>query len=168
MGKTIALSILVSVLSLAGGDVAPMELKVENEVKPTLPKHTLKSNYQVVYNQLPSQVDTFSDMFSEGVFYGRLRSNTFYYGWRREGSTRNSHIISGLGGSVVYKSANYANFDFTAGLYYTRAFFNETKDPLNRLKPGKDTLSRFNYANTGDEYMAVLNEIERSRTTYTT
>lgn len=156
MKKIVWLSVAASTLILAGGEIIPVEPKVVSKVE--LPKHALKSNYQVVYNTLPGKVDSFSDMFTQGMFYGRLRSNTFYYGWSKEGESRNSHLISGLGGSLVYKSATFKNFDFTIGLYYTRSFFDDVKDPLNRLKPGKDTLSRYNYAKLGDESMAVVGQ----------
>lgn len=158
MRHIMGLSIITSIFVLASGDIVIVEPKVEEVIKPTLQKHALKSNYQVVYNTVPEKVDSFSDMFTQGTFYGRLRSNTFYYGWSAEGASRNSHLITGLGGSLVYKSANFSNFDFTAGLYYSRAFFNVTNDPLNALKAGKDTLSRFNYANSGDEAMGVLGQ----------
>ncbi len=158
MKSIVGLSIIASTLVLAGGGVVPVAPKAEQAIERTLPKHALKSNYQVVYNTLPSTTDSFMGMFKEGMFYGRLRSNTFYYGWNAEGATRNSHLITGLGGSLVYKSANYNNFDVTAGLYYTRAFFNESNDPLNRLKPGKDTLSRFDYADNGNASLGVLGQ----------
>ena len=154
MKKIIVLSVLACTLVMADGDVVPME----QIVKPVLLKHALKSNYQVVYNQLPGKVDSFSGMFSEGMFYGRLRSNTFYFKWEAEKATQNSHISSGLGGSLIFKSANYANFDFTLGEYYSRGFFDSSQDPVNRLKAGKDVVSRFDYTNTGSKNLAVLGQ----------
>ena len=123
-----------------------------------LPKRTLKTNYQEVYNTKPGAVGSFAAMFTEGMFYGRLRSNTFYYGWERETAKQNSHLVSGLGGSLIYKSAALADVDFGAGLYYSKALFDEDNDPVNRLKPGKDVLSRFDYANTGNKSMGVLGQ----------
>lgn len=124
----------------------------------SLSKHTLKTNYQEVYNEKPGTVESFTEMFTEGKFYGRLRSNTFYYAWEKETASQNTHIASGLGGSAVYKSATLSNFNFTAGLYYSQAFFDDNKDPVNRLKPAKDILSRFDYTNTGNKSMAVLGQ----------
>ncbi|WP_321778580.1 hypothetical protein [Sulfurimonas sp.] len=123
-----------------------------------LSKRTIKSNYQEVYNTLPSSVQNLSELFSEGKFYGRIRSNTFYFRWENESTTKKTHLASGIGGSVVYKSATYKNFDFTAGLYYSKSFFEESNDPINAIKPGKDTLSRFHYVNTGDKSMGVLGQ----------
>ncbi|MDA3907672.1 MAG: OprD family outer membrane porin [Sulfurimonas sp.] len=122
------------------------------------PKQALKTNYQMVYNEKPGTVDNFTDMFSEGKFYGRIRSNTFYYAWEKENASQSTHIASGLGGSVVYKSATLSDFDFTAGLYYSQAFFDDSSDPVDRLKPAKDILSRFDYTNTGNKSMAVLGQ----------
>ena len=121
-------------------------------------KRTLKTNYQEVYNKTPGSAENLADMFKEGMFYGRLRSNTFYYDWEKETDTQNSHLISGLGGSLIYKSASFADIDFTAGLYYSKAFFDEDDDPVNRLKPGKDVLSRYDYANGGSKSMSVLGQ----------
>ena len=74
------------------------------------PKQALKSNYQLVYSQAPQTVDNFTDMFKEGIFYGRLRSNTFMYNWEKENATQENHYTSGLGGSLVYQSAIYNDF----------------------------------------------------------
>jgi len=124
----------------------------------TTPKQALKTNYQMVYNEKPGSVDNFADMFTEGKFYGRIRSNTFYYMWQNESASKKTHLASGLGGSLVYKSANLNGFDFTTALYYSQSFFDDSNDPVNVLKPGKDTLSRFNYINTGDKSMGTLGQ----------
>ncbi len=123
-----------------------------------VPERTLKTNYQEVYNTTPGSAKSFTEMFSEGMFYGRLRSNTFYYNWENKTGTQNSHLVSGLGGSLIYKSATLADFDFGGGLYYSRAFFDASKDPVSSLKPGKDVLSRFDYVNTGNKSMGVLGQ----------
>ncbi|MCJ7765111.1 MAG: OprD family porin [Thiovulaceae bacterium] len=122
------------------------------------PKRTLLSNFQEVYNTTPGSVGSFAAMFSEGMFYGRLRSNTFYYGWENESSEQDSHLVSGLGGSIIYKSAALADLDFTAALYYSQALFDEDKDPADRMKAGKDILSRFDNANTQSRAMGVLGQ----------
>jgi len=123
-----------------------------------LPKRTLKTNYLEVYNKVPGSAESFTEMFTEGMFYGRLRSNTFYYNWEEETDSQNSHLISGLGGSLIYKSAALADFDFTGGLYYSRAFFSGSEDPVGIIKSGKDVVSRFDYVNTGNKSMGVLGQ----------
>ncbi len=118
----------------------------------------LKTNYQLIYNKTQKKVDDFSQMFSEGNFYGRLRSNSFYFRWANEDKKHSTNLLTALGASFVYKSATYSNFDFTTALYASQAFFNDTNDPVAHLKPAKDTLSRYEYANTGNKAMAVLAE----------
>ena len=124
----------------------------------SLSKHTLKTNYQEVYNTKPTSVENVTDMFGQGVFYGRLRSNTFFYDWEKENSSQNSHFISAIGGSLVYKSATLYGIDVSSGLYYSKAFFDEDKDPVDRLKPGYDLLSRYNFTHSGEKTMSVLGQ----------
>ncbi len=123
-----------------------------------LPKQALKTNYQLVYNQKPGSAETFGEMFGKGVFYGRLRSNTFYYQWEEESASQDDHLISALGGSLIYQSGTYGDIDFTAGLYFSQAFFDDVDDPVGLLKPGKDVLSRYDYTNTGNKAMGVLGQ----------
>lgn len=125
----------------------------------TLPaKQELKGNYQLVYSQSPQAVDSFSDMFKEGIFYGRLRSNTFMYTWEKESDKQEDHYTSGLGGSLVYQSAIYNDFDFRVALYYSHGFTNMPQDKASLLKAGGEVLSRFDYSNTGSKNMGVLGQ----------
>lgn len=122
-----------------------------------MPKQALKTNFQLIYQKQKS-VDTIADMFREGRVYGRLRSHTFLNRWERDNTSQNSHFITGIGASLVYKSATYANIDMTGGLYYSRAFFDETSDPEDRLKMGADLISRYNSVKYGEKYMAVVGQ----------
>ena len=129
-----------------------------NLTSQTLPRVTMKSNSTVHYFDTPGEVDTFGALFSEGKFYGRLRSNTFYFWWDKEDPKHDINLISGLGGSVVYKSAVYSGFDMGAGLYYSHGFFDEKTDPALRFKAGKDAFSRYEFLKTGSKDMAVLGQ----------
>ncbi len=122
------------------------------------PKQALQGNYQLIYGKAPVAVDSFTKMFQDGTFYGRLRSNTFMYNWEKESATQENHLTSGLGGSAVYQSASYGGFDFGAGLYYSHGFFKVADDNVGNLKPGTDVLSRYNYVNGGSQDMAVLGQ----------
>ncbi|MBE0497848.1 MAG: hypothetical protein IBX43_01245 [Campylobacterales bacterium] len=125
----------------------------------TLPaKQALKGNYQLIYSQSPQAVDNFSDMFKEGIFYGRLRSNTFIYTWEKENAEQKDHYTSGLGGSLVYQSAIYNDFDFRGALYYSHGFTNLSQDEAGLMKSGNEVLSRFDYSNTGSQDMGVLGQ----------
>jgi len=123
-----------------------------------LPKQSLKTNGQIIHNSKPSIVSDFSDMFSDGLFYGRLRTNNFYYNWKKEDSGHSTHLISGVGASFVYNSATFNHVDIGVGLYGSQSFFNASSDPVGHLKAGKDVLSRFNYINTGSKAMGVVGQ----------
>ncbi|MEA3370658.1 MAG: OprD family outer membrane porin [Campylobacterota bacterium] len=124
----------------------------------TQTKTAIKSNGQLVYSTDRKNVESFSDMFGEGEYYGRIRSNTFYNTYKNEDASHSDHIISGLGGSLVLKSATLNDFDFTAGLYFSQAFFDIDNDNVGNLKKGKDAISRFDYVNDDNSYMAVVGQ----------
>ena len=123
------------------------------------PKRTLNGNMTLNYKLLPPSVDTISDMFTKGLFYGRLRSNTFYWQWSDSVANSNSATkIMGIGGSVIYKSAQLNNFSFTLGYYSTfnPDFWRPDSANIGSAKAGKDTLSRYNISRGGDFAMGVL------------
>ncbi|HFB53735.1 MAG TPA: outer membrane porin, OprD family [Sulfurimonas autotrophica] len=122
-----------------------------------MPKQSLKTNGQLIY-QKQKNADSLRELFSEGNFYGRLRSNTFYFAYDNDDATHDTQLISGLGASLVFKSAKYNGFDTIVGLYGSRAFFNASNDPAAYIKAGKDTFSRFDYANTGSKSMGVIGQ----------
>ena len=124
----------------------------------TSTKQALKTNGQLVYNEKAPSVDNLSSMFKEGVFYGRVRSHTFYYNWDLQDSSHDSHFITGVGASLIYNSAKLSKIDFGVGLYGSQAYFNTQDDPFSSLKAGKDLLSRFDYSNTGSKGMGVLGQ----------
>ena len=117
-------------------------------------KRTLKGNMSEVYKVLPGEsTNGFLGMFSEGEYYARLRSNTFKWDWKD--SDTKDHLISGLGGSLIYKTASLSGFSMGAGAYYSYAIskLDLSKDSKNlaNLKAGKDTLSRYNNINGNGE-----------------
>ena len=123
-----------------------------------LPKRTLKSNYVEVYNQKPKVANNFYEMFKEGDFYGRLRSNTYFLNWEKENATQKNYVAGGLGGSLIYQSAIYNDFDFKTGLYYSRGFVSLPDSDISKLKSAKDVFSRFDKTNTGSDDIAVLGQ----------
>ena len=112
------------------------------------PEQALKTNGQLIYNKSRN----------EGHFYGRLRNNNFYYAYKKGDALHSTQQVSGIGASLIYKSAKYNGFYFDLGLYVANSFFDNNKDPVANLKSSKDLLSRFNYANSGRKSLAVLGQ----------
>ena len=121
-------------------------------------KITLKGNMVVEYNQLPASVDNLSEVFSEGMFYGRLRSNIFLWNWAEKNNDANKAL--GVGGSFVYKTAPISGLSATAGLYTSQnpSFYRADVADVGSVKAGKDTFSRYNTTSTGNFGMTVLGQ----------
>ncbi|NOR57725.1 MAG: outer membrane porin, OprD family [Sulfurimonas sp.] len=150
MKKTISSLVAISALLLTTS--ANATLKTD--------KVTLKPNMVLEYNTLPSSADNISEAFSNGVFYGRLRLNTFYWDWQNEDKAGNvkDNRAMGLGGSIIYKSAPLKGISGTVGLYTSQnpSFFRMDASEVSYLKAGKDTLSRYDTDKTGNFGMTVL------------
>jgi hypothetical protein len=144
---------LVTMTTIALATSAQATLKSE--------KVTLKGNMQVKFNQLPSSVDTIKEAFSEGMFYGRLRTNTFYWDWDKEidGKQKDNKAM-GIGASLIYKTAPLNGLSGTLGLYTSQNpdFFRMDKDEVGLSKSGKDTFSRHNVSTDGNYGMTVLGQ----------
>jgi len=99
-------------------------------------KRDLKNNMSIKYNITPKAVNSFDEMFSEGVLYGRLRSNMFHWDWDTDkpGSTEDNSAW-GVGGSLIYSTGYLNGFGATAGMYTTHTI---ATDNTNDLYPGKD------------------------------
>jgi len=129
-------------------------------------KHNLQANYFINYNQLPPSANSISDIFGEGMIYGRLRAHWLFYDWEHtlKDSSGNrktqDHNILGLGGSLIYKTAPYAGLSATVGMYYTSAGTGLDNQPSNVafLKSGKDTISRNNASNGNGKSYAVVGQ----------
>ena len=124
-------------------------------------KVTLNDNMTLHYNLLPKPVTSPWDALKKGMFYGRLRLNTFYWKWDEEsdGIKKNNKAM-GVGGSVVYKSAPYRGLSATAALYTSQnpSFFRMDADEVGLVRSGKDTFSRYYVAKTRQFGMTVLGQ----------
>ncbi len=120
-------------------------------------RQAIKTNGQIIYFDKVNNVSTIGEVFSKGKIFGRIRNNNFYFAYKQQDNTHQNQVISGIGGSLVYRSARYKGFDTNIAFYYTKAFFN--KDDIYALfKAGKDTFSRFEYANNGSTHLSVLGQ----------
>jgi len=143
--KTISILLLISIFSSL------------SYAQDTAKTNALKANGQLLYNK-QKIAQTLNELFGKGDLYGRLRSNTFYFAYKAEDSSHDTQLISGLGASFIFRSAIYKGFDINLGLYASQAFFNDNSDPIASIKPGKDTLSRYDYVNTGSKSMGLIGE----------
>jgi len=123
-----------------------------------IPKQAIKTNGQLVY-QKQKNVENFNEILSEGTLYGRIRSNNFYFTYDHDDGAHESAPLASIGASLVYKSASWSGFDFTLAYYGSKAIFSESSlDSISHLKPAKDTLSRYEYANNGSTALYALGQ----------
>ena len=108
------------------------------------PKRSLLANGNIAYNKLPTTASNVGEMLTKGEYYARLRSNSFYWDWKEESSKLKDNKSSGLGASLIYKTAYLDGFGATAGVYttYTPSFFRAHPDDIGFVKAGKDTFFR--------------------------
>ena len=126
----------------------------------TKPKRELKNNMMVVTNVTPPTANSFTEAFSEGVFYGRLRTNSFVWDWKDNNNNLDNYAF-GVGGSLAYTSAAYMGVTGHVGLYYSDSPFPALRmnaADIGSVKAGKDTVSRYEVKNSGNYSMAVLAE----------
>lgn len=123
-------------------------------------KRSLKGNRQLSYAVLPGEVEQLAGLFEEGVVYGRLRTNFFYYEWDEEATgERKDNGSMGVGGSLLYKTAVYRGFGLTVGMYAsTNPFYRMDREDIGLLKAGKDVLPRYDVSRGGSYSMYVLGQ----------
>ena len=130
----------------------------EDTLKRVLNSDCTLKDYSV-YDELDSPPDVrgFSEIFSKGIFYGRLRMNSFAFDWKEEiEGKREDHQVSGLGGSFIFKSANFNNFAVSAGLYTSFNVLSNGNENVETYKAGKGTISRYDASKTGKKSITAL------------
>ncbi len=123
-------------------------------------KRILKANMTLYYKTLPLDVNSLSEVFTKGIFYGRLRMNSFFWDWKREyaGKTKDNKAL-GVGGSFIFKSAYLNGFGFTAGMYVSKNLLSPELDEIGYVKAGKDTFSRYEAQKGNGFEMSVLAQL---------
>jgi hypothetical protein len=125
-------------------------------------KHSLKCNMLHLYDEVPGEADNISDMFSQGMFYKRLRFNSFGFRWAEEVETddgikiRENHAIAAIGGSLIYRSAYLNGFGVGAGFYLTSAAGTLDDSEAYLYKAGKGAISRYDFRTDGTSSIASL------------
>ena len=138
------------------------------------PKRTLRGNMTEIYNVKPEAASNVKEIFSKGVWYGRLRVNYFKYLWddgryygkawdyqnnRWTGKGWHDRIDPtgfGLGGSIIYKTAPFYGFSGTVGFYGVHDLGVLDEDDALYGKTGKDTFSRYDVMEHGNWGMTVV------------
>jgi len=141
----ISLGILSAQEEIDSNSKSGLKSNKPKKKKPVI-KQRLQCNMTIKYKKRPKKVDSFEELFTKGIFYGRLRSNNFLYDTVRDNK---DHYVIGIGGSLIYKSAKYKNFSFTTGLYASQTLNNISIDKLADYKAGKDIFSRYVMATKG-------------------
>jgi len=122
-------------------------------------KHSLKCNMLHMYDEMPGEVDNITDMFTEGIFYGRLRFNSFGFRWKEEvDGIKENHTVAALGGSMIYKSAVLNGFSVGAGVYMSQSIGSLDNEKSYLYKSGKDLLSRYDLLTEDTENITSLAE----------
>lgn len=120
-------------------------------------KRELKSNSTLKDVIKPNEVETLSEMLTEGVFYGRLRFNSFLFDWDTEvENKRKDHYTIGVGGSLIYKSAYLNGLGFTVGGYTSQNPWHMDDEDVKYYKVGKGVLSRYDVATKGEYGISSL------------
>ena len=146
----ITFTLLVSMINLSYAQTGIPKVN-----KKIVAKQRINCNMTVKYKKRPKKVDEFTKILSEGILYGRLRSNTFIFDG---GPDDVSHYSTGLGGNLTFKSARYKGFSFTTGLYTSQNPNHVQASELGNYRYGKDTFSRYAVATQDRDGMTALTE----------
>ena len=125
-------------------------------------KRQLKNNMVEVYSVLPPSAQSIDEIFTQGMFYGRLRMNSFMWDWKEtDNNVNKNHNAFALGGSVIYKTAPMDGLSATAGIYYSDSPFSGLRPSQEDVQKGyvraaKDTFSRNNVIDDNDYSMFSL------------
>jgi len=120
-------------------------------------KQHLNNNSTVSYLASPAMVDSMSDFFLEGIFYGRFRLNSFSFDWDEEvADKRRDHQTMGVGGSLTYQTAYLDGWGATAGLYTSQNPWHSRDANLKYYKVGKGVMSRYKVATQGEYGLTAL------------
>ena len=127
-------------------------------------KHSLKCSMVHIYEETAPEVTNITDMFTQGLYYGRLRFNSFGFKWADEFTSstgkelRKDHAIAAIGGSLLYKSAYFHGFAIGGGLYTSQSVGSLSESETYLYKAGKDVLSRYDVLTEGRKNLSVLAE----------
>ncbi|MDQ7085389.1 MAG: OprD family outer membrane porin [Sulfurovum sp.] len=138
--------------------VSLVEAEDFDETEACVHRHSLTCNMTHIHEDTPRNVRSISQMFAQGIFYNRLRLNSFGYAWKEELGTdsarsiRKNHAITAVGASVIYRSAYFYGFSVGLSLYTSQAWGSLSQDEVALYKGGKDTFSRYDVVHRDSRY----------------
>ena len=118
-------------------------------------KQILKSDMTIQYKAVPKSVNSISELFNQGIVYGRFRSNNFLYSKKRG----DEYIISAIGGSLIYRSGYLNGFGFTTGFYTSNNLLNIGDVPFYKIKSAKDTFSRYKVSKSNSYSINTIGQL---------
>ena len=127
-------------------------------------RQSLKCNMLHLYDEVPGEAEDITEMFSQGMFYGRIRFNSFGLRWKDEIENdegvklREDHTVAAIGGSFIYKSAMLNGFSVGAGVYMSQSIGSLDDDEAYLYKAGKGVLSRYDLLTEDRGYITSLTQ----------
>ncbi len=120
------------------------------------PKRTLKNNMMEVYNILPEKADSFPEIFTHSMLYGRFRTHYMDFNRTDEKHSKivdlNGEPVQGLdpigfaaGGSLIHKTAPFHGLSTTLGFYSANHFDVVDEEDVAFGRSTKDTFRRETY-----------------------
>ena len=127
---------------------------VDMEDMEEVQKHSLKCDMRHLFEEDPEKAENINELFCKGIFYGRIRFNSFGFQWKEEIAfkglqLRKNHAIAGLGGSLIYRSAYLHGFSVGAGIYTSGSQGSLNNDEAYLYKSGKGVMSRYDALTDG-------------------
>jgi hypothetical protein len=104
-------------------------------------KRELLFNSKLKYYKHPSSAKNIKEFFQKGIFYFRIRENSFYYDYDNKEKKDNWSL--GIGGNIIYRSAYLNNISIAVGAYGVFNPVHMGRDEIGNIKSGKDVFSRF-------------------------
>ena len=123
--------------------------------------HSIGCSMFQSYNEDPGEVDNIRDMLAQGIFYKRVRVNSFGYRWKNEVEVndlklRENHAIAAIGGSLIYRSGCLNGFSVGGGLYVSSAAGSLDASEAYLYKAGKGVFNRHDYRKDGSTNLYSL------------
>ncbi len=106
------LLLIITILFIWNQTLYAKDEKDNKPKKKIVAKQRIQCNMTIKYKKRPKKVDKFVDIFTKGVFYGRFRTNNFFY--------NTASTSYNVGGNLLFKSGRYNGLAFTTSIYSSK------------------------------------------------